>query len=75
MRCRQASSRHPTACAATRARAARSGTASRRSCKTFVAHLEANWAEEPTTGGTVLTECLKNLSAPYTPGSDGGRGE
>jgi hypothetical protein len=42
---------------------------------TFVANLEANWAEELAPGGTVLTECLKHLDAPYTLGSAGGRRE
>lgn len=42
---------------------------------TFVAHLEANWVEELASGGTVLTECLEHLDAPYTVGLRGGRGE
>jgi hypothetical protein len=42
---------------------------------TFVANLEANWAEELAPGGTVLSECLKHLDAPYLLGGGGGRGE
>ena len=42
---------------------------------TFVANLEANWAEELAPGGTVLTDCLKHLEAPRMHASAGGRGE
>lgn len=43
--------------------------------ETFVANLEANWAEELAPGGSVLTECLKHLDAPHMLGGAGGRGE
>lgn len=42
---------------------------------TFVASLEANWVEELTQGGTVLTDCLKHLDAPSVLGATGGPGE
>jgi hypothetical protein len=39
---------------------------------TFVASLEANWADELAPGGAVLTECLEHLDAPYAVGGAGG---
>lgn len=42
---------------------------------TFVASLEANWADELAPGGVVLSECVEHLDAPYTLGSAGGTDE
>lgn len=43
--------------------------------ETFVANLEANWADELAPGGAVLSACLEHLAAPYTLGRTGSSGE